>query len=194
MASDLKRALRAEMSERRARLDPEEALRLGRAAQENLLASPHWLEAESVALYMPIRQELATGLLLERARAEGKRLLLPRCLAGERGKMELVPCRGMEDLAPGAFGIPEPLCGRAADPEAGPDLLVVPALALDAKGYRLGYGGGFYDRLPAGNAARGSLSIGLIYSFQFVPELPVDPWDQPVRGVCTEKELRIICG
>lgn len=190
---DAKRALRARMLEQRGMLAPGEASGRGRAAQGHVLASPHWANARIVALYMPIRGELDTGLLRLRAWAEGKRVLLPRCAAGRRGELELVACESAAGLAPGSYGIPEPLPSLPAmdteDPEQAPQLLVAPCLAVDRLGYRLGYGGGYYDRFLRCPALQATLCVGLIYAVQRVVSLPVDSWDARLHGVCTEEGL-----
>ena len=182
-----KRALRLRMAEARLRLTPEEAERRGRGAQAALLASSVWANARTVALYMPIRSETPTDMLFREALLKGKNVFLPRCVPAGKGDMEFAPCPNPAELVPGAFGILEPPPGRApVDDE--PDLLVAPALACDLQGYRLGYGGGFYDRLLAG-AKQDLCSVGLIYAFQLVPHLPADAWDMPLRGICTEEGL-----
>jgi 5-formyltetrahydrofolate cyclo-ligase len=193
MSPDEKGALRTRMLEQRTMLPPEEAAWRGKNAQYNLLASSHWAKALTVALYMPICGEVDTGLLRSRARAEGKRVLLPRCLAGRRGNMELVACEDETDLAPGSYGILEPLPALSAsdldDPGQAPHLLIAPCLAVDRQGWRLGYGGGYYDRLLRRPALQATLCIGLLYALQFVPSLPVESWDVRLHGVCTEEGL-----
>ena len=190
---DAKRALRVRMLEQRGMLAPEDAARRGSTAQGHVLDSPHWRKARTVALYMPIRGEVDTGLLCARAWAEDKRVLLPRCVAGRRGEFDLVACGSVAELAPGAYGIPEPLPSLSAidleDPEQAPQLLIVPCLAVDGQGCRLGYGGGYYDRFLRHPALRASLIIALIYAMQRVAALPADGWDVRLHGICTEEGL-----
>ncbi|MDR2695711.1 MAG: 5-formyltetrahydrofolate cyclo-ligase [Deltaproteobacteria bacterium] len=188
-----KRALRARMLEERGMLAPEVAAGRGEAAQGHVLASPYWASARTVALYMPIRGEVDTGLLRSRAWAEGKRVLLPRCAAGRRGELEFAACGGAAELAPGAYGIPEPLPALPAvdmeDPEQAPQMLIAPCLAVDWRGCRLGYGGGYYDRFLRRPAMRATLCIALIYAVQRVLSLPADEWDVRLHGICTEDGL-----
>jgi 5-formyltetrahydrofolate cyclo-ligase len=191
--ADEKGALRARMLAQRAMLPPEEALRRGRNAQNHMLASSCWAKAQTVVLYMPIRGEVDTGLLWSRAQAESKRVLLPRCVVGRRGELELVACRDTTELAPGSYGILEPLPALSAidldDPKQVPHLLIAPCLAVDHQGCRLGYGGGYYDRLLRRPALQTSLCIGLIYALQLAVLLPMESWDARLHGVCTEEGL-----
>ena len=193
ISPDVKGALRARMLEQRAMLPPEEAAWRGKIAQDHVLASPHWAKAHTVVLYMPIRGEVDTGLLRSRAQAEDKRVLLPRCVAGRCGELELVACKDATELAPGSYGILEPLPVLSAidldDPKQAPHLLIAPCLAVDRQACRLGYGGGYYDRLLRRPALQTTLCIGLIYAFQVAPALPVESWDARLHGVCTEEGL-----
>jgi len=186
-----KRALRAYMLEQRAMLAPADAAGRSAIAQGHVLASSHWTGARTVMLYMPIRGEADTGLLRSRAWAEGKRVLLPRCVAGRPRELDLVACEKTAELAPGAHGILEPLPSLPAidpaDPQQIPQLLIAPCLAVDRRGYRLGYGGGYYDRLLRLPSLCGTLCLGLIYAMQLVLSLPVENWDARLQGVCTEQ-------
>lgn len=113
--------------------------------------------------------------------------------------MAFVPCRGYNDLSPGAFGLLEPRPELAALPREGwdgiqdgsgslPELILVPAVGISPQGARLGYGKGFYDRLlalPGWNTAR---RLALIHAFQ-IADFPAGPLDIPMHGYATEKEL-----
>jgi 5-formyltetrahydrofolate cyclo-ligase len=190
---------------------PEAELRaLSVSAQKRLLLQEIWKKAGSVALYMPIRGEVDTALLLEGAWREGKAVFLPRVeeadglQAGKSGKMRFVFCRSPADLRKGAYGIPEPL--PDTEPLSGffprpPDLFVVPGVAFDRQGGRLGFGGGYYDRFLAsclsekspGGMRFSSFFVGLAYSFQLREEkLPLEAWDQPVQALCTDAEFLFV--
>lgn len=89
-------------------------------------------------------------------------------------------------MVPGAFGALIPEGGEAVDP----DVLIVPLLAFDRHGFRLGYGGGFYDRTLEGLRARKSiLAIGFAYESQEMDEVPIEPTDQPLDLIVTEREV-----
>lgn len=186
---ELKKNLRRQMREKRAALSPGQSGSLGLAAQRNLADSDAWRQARSVALYMALPGETSTDFLLAEAWKAGKRVFLPRITKPEAREMEFLPCKGMESLRKGAFGIMEPL----AEPgeremlfEA--DLVIVPGLAFDRKGGRLGYGGGYYDAYFGGNMP-GRALIGLCFGFQILDELPRDAWDARMSALCSEGGL-----
>ena len=185
---EAKQALRARM--RRLRLEQPAPLWLARsrAAQARLMRAPCWQKADTLALYMPAKGETGTELLLESALADGRRVFYPRVLGGN-GAMEFVEVRGLDDFERGAFGIMEPRPALAGEPERAfnPDLVVVPGLAFDRRGRRLGFGGGYYDRFFAQSSC---LTLaGFCFSFQLCREVPADPWDVAMDAVCTDEEL-----
>lgn len=195
-----KRALRKRMQALRDGLSAESGQELSRAAQQRLLADPLWQGADTVLLYAAFRSETATQMLLENAWKSGKRVLLPRCCregGALTGALDMVPVRSFSDLAAGAYGIEEPALDVCAPPlditdattGCGVDLAVLPGVAFDAKGGRLGYGGGYYDRLIGSGALTGARLLGFCYELQVVPSLPAAPWDIPVHGLCTEERL-----
>ena len=173
----------------------EEALR-SRRAQERLLQSSFWQASRRVALYVSVKGEAGTEYLLAEAMRSGRELFLPRCRArgeeGWPGVMDFIQCSRLETLVPSAFGIPEPELTSECRILAGeelfmPDtLIVVPALAFDSRGFRLGYGGGYYDRLLASSSCP---SVGLAFDEFLLDELPHEAWDRPVQAVCTEEKL-----
>lgn len=92
-------------------------------------------------------------------------------------------------LQAGAYGIPEPKPDLPVLNAAQVDLILIPAIACDTQGYRLGYGGGFYDRLLSLTDWRSKPTIGIIFKCALLATLPTDPWDQPLKAVCTEAGL-----
>lgn len=183
-----KKALRQEMLARRSALEPEERERLSRAAQEALVGSGWFQQARLILLYDPIRGEVGTEVIAAAALAVGKRLALPRVQRQPRRLWLHAYPGDPGSLVTGAYGIlePDPSWPLVAYGEV--DMVVVPGLAFDHAGTRLGYGGGYYDRLlPDLRAANPAVRlIGLAYGFQVVNALPRDPHDVAVDGVCTE--------
>ena len=127
--------------------------------------------------------DLELQAAMSRALAEGKRVVLPRVKGKELELLEINNFDG--DVAPGAWGIPEPEKGTAV--ELGSiDLVIVPGAAFDSRGHRIGYGGGFYDRMLPRYSG---MTVALAFELQIVPEVPVDPHDIPVRKIVTEKRV-----
>jgi 5-formyltetrahydrofolate cyclo-ligase len=141
--------------------------------------APEWRRAGSVLLYRSVAPEFSTVGLANGAWRLGKRVLFPRVAGDGLGLHEV---RGWQELRPGAFGIPEPI---AACPEVLPveaELAIIPALAWDRAGRRLGRGGGHYDRLLP---RLEGLRWGVGFDVQLVEEVPVEGHDQSVQRVWT---------
>lgn len=156
-------------------------LALSLQIQSRLLGSSLYAEAGCLALYSAVHNEVQTEQIARRAIADGKRLLYPR-VAGSL--LEFAEVQSPADLRVGAFGILEPATAARAS-HAGIDVLVVPGIAFDQAGHRLGYGRGFYDRVLA-SCGRHTLCVGLAYDFQVLEKLPVEPHDRALAAVMTE--------
>jgi len=94
----------------------------------------------------------------------------------------------------GAYGILEPHPDWPEVDSETVDLILVPAVVCDARGYRLGYGGGFYDRMLSLPIWQSKPTVGIVFEFAYLPELPVESWDRKLTGVCTEAGLLMING
>jgi len=193
-ASLEKDKLRKRLVEQRLALSPSEVAKASLAVAERIRSLTEWKNAWSVLLYWPIKNEIDTRPLLTELWERGAIALLPRCRPDQPGFMDLCACGGEEDLSEGSFNIMEPAPCCATHEESGepfvPDLVLVPAVAFDSHGYRLGFGGGYYDRLLAKPEMDGAVTIGLCYDFQRLDMLPTNAWDEPVQAVCTERELK----
>lgn len=148
-----------------------------------------------MALYVGVKDELFTDLLLEEAWQSGRKVWLPRLLPHAPGQMVFALCTGRDELIAGPFGLsePMPLCpafGPDTAEQYGPPLLILPGLAFDRKGRRLGYGGGFYDRFL--ESSWSCTRVGLCFGFQLLPEVPVHVWDKRVHCLCTEEGFQCL--
>lgn len=179
-----KDALRTEMLARRQALTPDERERRSLAAQEALVGSSAFSAAHQILIYITFRGEVGTERIAEAAVAAGKLLVLPRVVKAPRGLVLHSYSGDLATLAPGAYGIMEPRPEWPVVTLAQVDLVVVPGVAFDRSGGRLGYGGGYYDRLLPG--LRHARLVGLAYESQVVDGLPRDPHDIPVDGLATE--------
>jgi 5-formyltetrahydrofolate cyclo-ligase len=153
-----------------------------------ILALSTYQKAGAVLAYASFGTELQTDELLRRVLDDGKALVLPRV---ERGRLGLYEVRDLaRDLAPGTWGIREPEPDRCPPADAaGVGFALIPGVAFDRRARRLGYGGGFYDRLLAGGLPEGTPLVSGAFEVQIVDEVPTDPHDAPVDFVVTEKEI-----
>lgn len=182
-----KKELRASMLRLRNDLAQEEVQALSEAIQDRILKSRIFRTGSAVMVYMPIKNEVRTERLIRNCLASGKTVLLPRVVDAE--SMEAVPVRNLDtDLRSGAMGIMEPDPSiPAADPEI-IDLVILPGIAFDRRGYRLGFGAGYYDRFIP-RLRKDCFLLAPAYSFQVLDHIPAGPYDQPVHWIVTEKEV-----
>jgi 5-formyltetrahydrofolate cyclo-ligase len=181
-----RRELRRLMRARRRALLPTQQRCAAQRLVRRLVLQSWYRRARTLALYMAADGEIDPARVLERAWADGKRVFLPQLRVGNR--LGFREYRQGARLRRNRFGIPEPLSGRRLLPIE-LDIVLVPLVAFDRRGNRLGMGGGFYDRTFAGRRRRNVRApslIGLAHGFQQVSELVEQPWDVPLRGVLTD--------
>lgn len=178
----MKKELRESILAKRLALTPEAATALSQNIQERLVGTPLWKQSEWVALYSAVKNEVDTRLLFMKALEAGKSVYFPRVEQGIQFYEVTTP----DDLQKGAWGILEPKheCPMLPEKEAG-GLIVIPGVAFDQRGHRLGYGRGFYDNLLG---KMETPTVGLAYEFQVLPELPAEAWDKRVKNLITEKK------
>lgn len=139
-----------------------------------------------VSAYMPMRSEMDTAPLLHALAGQGYAVCLPVVEAADAPLVFRSWAPGAA-LVPGAHGVMVPESGAEAEPE----ILVVPLVAFDADCYRLGYGGGYFDRTLARlRDDREIVALGFAYAAQEVVSLPRDNWDMPLDGIVTENGVR----
>jgi 5-formyltetrahydrofolate cyclo-ligase len=189
-APDLRRSLR----QARRALSPRIQLSNSLALAERLRSSPIFLRARRIGAYVASDGEIDPLPLLDVARATGKRCYLPVLHPFAGPSLWFCEWRAGDPLVPNRYAIPEP------DPKSRPphpawslDLLLVPLVGFDARGNRLGMGGGFYDRTLAYLNHRTRWHrprvLGLAHELQRVDALPTNAWDIPLDGVVTERCL-----
>lgn len=169
------------MAERRRRVGRVQADVAAREVAHAAVLTPAWQHARRVAVYAALPDELPTRALVALAEKAGLPMLWPRI---DDERLVFVGC-AEKDLVPGRFGIASPPRHLSPVVLDASDVLIVPGVAFDANGNRLGRGGGYYDRVLAalGEEAR---SIGIGYDFQRVEQVPTAPHDVPVNFVVTE--------
>jgi 5-formyltetrahydrofolate cyclo-ligase len=151
---------------------------------QNLGSLPIFEQAQTILSYSSIRQEPDLSSLYTLPRNSlPKTWGLPRCV-GQSLSWHL--WQAGDRLIPSSYGILEPSAEAPLLKLEAVDLILVPAVACDRQGYRLGYGGGYYDRLLASPAGRKIVAIGIVFDFAYVDQLPIESWDRRLSGVCTE--------
>ena len=139
-----------------------------------------------VSGYMPMKSEINPLPLLRKLAAAGARLALP-VVAGSGKPLIMRTWSFGEPLVAGVWGIRQP---PAQAPVTEPDILIVPLLAFDRAGHRIGYGAGYYDMTIAAAHARGAVSaVGIAFAAQEVEAVPAGPRDEPLDLVLTEREV-----
>lgn len=172
-----KRQLRQSIRQQKRAMTEEEILRRSAKLGELFAASEAYQNAKTIYGYLPYNQEVRTVPMLERALREGKRVAVPK-VCGE--EMKFIYLDDLDLVAKGYAGIPEPIAdGPEADDETA--LVLMPGLAFDPQGHRIGYGGGFYDKFLA--AEPNHPTLALCYDFQMLPALETEEHDIPVDYV-----------
>lgn len=181
--AERKAALRRAMAERRREVPAADAERAGRAVARLLAGAPELARCERLSLYAPAHGEVSPLPLLATARTRGLGVLWPRTIGGA---LEFAAC-GADSLVAGRYGVAEPPPSCPAVALGAVDLVLVPALALDAAGNRLGRGAGHYDRTFA--AAPAPFLVGVGYDWQLVDAVPAGEGDRRVDMVVTDLRL-----
>ena len=172
-----KKELRRAIRERKRAMTEEEIV--SRSAKLGVLftQSDAYKNAKTIYGYLPYNQEVRTVPMLEQALKDGKRVAVPKVYGDE---MKFLYLDDLTKVSKGYAGIPEPIADEpVADDETA--LVLMPGLAFDPAGHRIGYGGGFYDKFLA--AEPNHPTLALCYEFQLLPELDTEEHDIPVDTV-----------
>ena len=172
-----KKELRSMIRQRKRAMTETEILEKSRLLMELFCASDAYRDADAVYGYLPYNQEVRTTPMLQKALDDGKRVAVPKIFGDE---MKFIWLEDLNRVAPGYSKIPEPLEDGpiADDPTA---LVLMPGMAFDPQGHRIGYGGGFYDRFLEQEPEHPTLA--LCYDFQMLPHLDTEEHDIPVDTV-----------
>lgn len=161
---------------------PEARARESEALCGHILNSAWYRDAQVVGGYMPLPREADVTAVLRDVLSSGRTLALPLC--GMAPQMTLRRVTSLEELVPGAYGIPEPGEESEIIPVDALDLLLVPLEGIDPSGMRLGKGGGYYDCLLAGRSVR---TMGCALSWQRAAHIPAQEWDRPLTA-CADRD------
>lgn len=187
---ETKSALRARLRTEVAGLDPASLRDRSAAACERLAATEAFHAAKAIMIYLPLRNEVDPRPLAQRAWERGKTIIVPRVVDDPQGMVPVVLRSLDEPMEADACGMRAPAAGEVfAVGEI--DLVVTPGLAFDARGYRLGRGGGHYDRFLAQPGFRGE-ACALIVEEQLIEHVPREPHDVPVAMIVTDQRTILV--
>ena len=190
MEAQEKQALREQLIKRRTGLSPEAVAEASAGVVGLVRTLIEWRNATEALIYWPVRGEVDLRPLVAELWQRNCRVLLPRCRPDRPGEMDLACAACEDELVPGPFSIMEPDAVKCPPVnECRPDIALIPGVGFDRRGNRIGFGGGYYDRLLATESMRNTLIVGVAYEFQLIDHIPTQPWDKPVHVVCTEQEL-----
>ena len=172
-----KKALRSTIRQQKRAMSEEEIQRRSEKLAELFYTSELYRNAATIYGYLPYNQEVRTTPMLEQALRDGKRIAVPKVYGEE---MKFIYMEDLSQVEKGYAEIPEPI---ADDPIADDEtaLVLMPGMAFDPQGHRIGYGGGFYDKFLASEPNHPTLA--LCYEFQMLPSLETEEHDIPVDCV-----------
>lgn len=182
--SEEKKALRREIRAAMRNLPLQEKLRSDEQILTRLRTLKTYQEANTVFCFVGTPLEIDTRPLLTDVLLSGRRLCVPRCLAGHR--MEPVVIHSLEDLTPGAYDILEPVASCEVLRPDEVDFTVVPCLSCDSAGHRLGQGGGYYDRFLSNYQGRAAMVCREAF---MRPSIPADLYDQTIETLVTDAKI-----
>ena len=172
-----KKELRSRIRQRKRAMSEEEILLRSEKLGELFLKSEAYRNARTIYGYLPYNQEVRTTPMLAQALKDGKKVAVPKVYGNE---MKFIYLSDLNQVEKGYSGIPEPIAdGPIGDDETA--LVLMPGMAFDPQGHRIGYGGGFYDKFLAEEPNHPTLA--LCYEFQVLPHLETEEHDIPVDCV-----------
>ena len=177
-----KKAAREFVRKRKKQMTVEEIKAKSKKILERLLKEPCFLQAETLYCYVSYNQEVMTKPLISQALAMGKKVAVPKVIGEE---MEFIYLNSLDELARGYQGIEEPTGTTVANEDS--VLMILPGLAFDEQGNRVGYGGGFYDRYLNRNRMNNYIKVAVGFDFQVVEHLEMEECDELVDIILTEE-------
>lgn len=189
-----KTELRKQLRAKRAQLSQDAQRRAARGAMVHVISTRLFRASRRIACYLPTDGEIDPSRIIERVWRAGKTAYLPVLSRLPHDRLWFAPAAPGMELVPNRYGILEPrVPARELVRAEQLDLILLPLVAFDADGNRLGRGVGFYDKSLAFLRGRRFLRkphlLGLAHDFQRVPSLPTDPWDVPLDGIVTERAV-----
>jgi 5-formyltetrahydrofolate cyclo-ligase len=186
-----KSKVRKELLRKRDNIPPEVRSHKDRVIQENIILLDQFRNASAILFFASFKSEFHTTELIRLSLSGGRRVFLPK-VDSEKHELSLYAIRDFSELTPGCMGIPEP---PGQENPAGIneiDLVIIPGAGFDPSGNRIGYGGGYYDKLLSGLQKHVPI-IAPAYEEQIVDSIPTEPHDIRVNMIVTDRRV-IQCG
>ena len=180
-----KQTLRESLLPQRDALTADEVAAASGAIRERIVTSPFYAEAGCINCYVSFGREVDTHRLINRALGDGKRLSVPLCRKGRQLVHREI--RSLDDLSPSRFGLLEPTNPDLPEVASSDfDLVLIPGLAFDLSGNRIGFGAGYYDGFLSRTSAP---KVALAYDFQVLDTIPTEPHDVPLDAIITQSRI-----
>lgn len=179
-----KATLRKSMQEKLAKVSEAEREEISEKIQKRLFESKLWQQADTIGIYLSFGNEWDTRTIIEKAWQSGKNVAVPKTNPAVK-ELNFYQINDFSEVRKGHFNLEEPIVEKTKLVEKDAiDLLIVPGLVFSKDGYRIGFGGGYYDRFLTDFIHP---TVSLVWSGQLVEYLPTDWYDIPVQYLCTEK-------
>ncbi len=179
-----KTALRKEIREKKRAMTQKQIEKASHALAQQFFATAYYREAKTLYGYLPYNQEVRTIPMLQQALLDGKKVAVPKVFGDE---MEFIYLTDLTQVEKGYAGIPEPVAdGPIAHDEKA--LVLMPGLAFDAQGHRIGYGGGFYDKYLDSHPNTEFQKIALCFDFQIYDQIPSEAHDEKMDIIISPSE------
>lgn len=178
--------LRRFMKEKLAELSDSERQKISKRIHQELFKLESWKSSKKIGIYLSFKSEWDTREIINKAWDEGKKVMVPKTLPKSKG-MDFYQINNYNDLERGHFGIQEPIISETiCTNKKEIDLLIVPGLVFSQKGYRIGFGGGYYDRYLEDFKSE---TLSLAWSEQILEKIPVNSYDIAVDKLLTEQGI-----
>lgn len=186
---EYKRSLREKYKSFRSSIPPEKKRDLDRRIFKNILDSKLYKQTDLILIYVSMKDEIFTHDFIEKAIEDGKTVAVPYCISGTRD-MDFYKINSLDELEVRTYGVMEPIAEKAEKiTDFRNSICILPGLSFDKRGYRLGYGGGYYDRF-LNKKFNGKAIIGVCYQKAFRERLKHGYFDVSANYIVTEQALR----
>lgn len=186
-----KQELRKQLLEKRSKANQNTIRIISENIQKNFLESDLYKNCKEILVYVSTAREIATNKITDIALRDNKKIFCPLCLE-QKGIMEFLRIYSEDDLEAGKYNIYAPKQGLPKAKNLKKPVMIVPALAFDENGFRIGYGGGYYDRYLSSH--KNITTVGFCREENLYGNLPHDEFDKPVDIIITERRTIFVRG